>query len=61
MKQYRVTYKVDVDGSDDCVLSPDDPLNKIKEEQFLGKLANFEVEEAETDESVRVFNRSRKA
>lgn len=47
MKQYKVTYNANVITADDCVLSPDDPIHKIKEQQFLGKLANFDIEEAE--------------
>ena len=38
MKQYRVTYNVDISGTDDCVLDPNDPLHKIKDEMFLGKV-----------------------
>jgi hypothetical protein len=45
MKQYRVTYKVDVSGTDDCVLDPNDSLNKIKEEMFLGKVPGIDVYE----------------
>ena len=44
MKQYKVTYTVDT-GEEDCFISPDDPIHKIKEEMFLGKLTNVEVEE----------------
>jgi hypothetical protein len=47
MKQYRVTYKVEDSHIDDCVLCEDDPIHDIKEEQFLGKLANFDVEAVE--------------
>jgi len=47
VKQYRVTYDVEVETADDCVLSPDDPIHKLKEQQFLGKLTNFDIEEAE--------------
>ena len=47
MKQYRVTYNVDVETADDCVLHPDDPIHKIKEQLFMGKLSNFDIEEAE--------------
>lgn len=47
MKQYRITYNVNVEDAEDCVLSPDDPIHKIKEGQFLSQHANFDVEEAE--------------
>ena len=43
MKQYRVTYKVDTGDGDDCVLDSNDPLNKIKEEMFLGKVPGIDV------------------
>ena len=36
MKQYRVTYTVDKGEGDDCVLDPNDPLNRMKEGMFLG-------------------------
>ena len=56
MKQYRVTYNVEVETADDCILSPDDPIHKLKEGQFLGKFTTIDVEEAEiiedTDESI---------
>jgi len=34
MKQYRVTYTVDKGDGDDCVLDPNDPLYKMKEDMF---------------------------
>lgn len=54
MKQYRVTYRPDIETADDCVLSPDDPIHKLKEAQFLGAFENIEIEEAEiiNDESI---------
>jgi hypothetical protein len=45
MKQYRVTYKVDTGDGDDCVLDTNDPLNKIKDEMFLGKVPGIDVYE----------------
>lgn len=45
MKQYKITYNVETETADDCFLHPDDPINTIKENQFFGKLVNFEVEE----------------
>ena len=50
MKQYRVTYKVDTGDGDDCVLDPNDPLNKIKEEIFLGKVPGIDVYEIYPDD-----------
>jgi hypothetical protein len=38
MKQYRVTYTVDKGDGDDCVLDPNDPLYKMKEDMFLGSV-----------------------
>ena len=45
MKQYRVTYKVDVDGEADCVLDPNDPLYKMKQDMFLGSVTGIDVYE----------------
>lgn len=45
MKQYRVTYNVDVSGVDDCVLDPNDPLYKIKDQMFLGKVPGLSAYE----------------
>lgn len=45
MKQYRVTYNVDTSTADDCVLDPNDPLHKMKEGMFLGKVPGVEVYE----------------
>lgn len=45
MKQYRVTYKVDTGEGDDCVLGLDDPIHKMKEEMFLGKVPGIDVYE----------------
>jgi hypothetical protein len=50
MKQYRVTYKVDTGDGDDCVLDSNDPLNKIKEEMFLGKVPGIDVYEIYPEE-----------
>jgi len=47
MKQYKVTYRSEVEVAEDCVLSPDDPIHGIKKESFLNQFENFEVEEAE--------------
>ena len=44
MKQYRVTYTVDT-GEDDCVLDPNDPIHKMKEEMFLGKVPGMSAYE----------------
>jgi len=43
MKQYRVTYKVDT-GEENCVLDPNDPLHKMKEQMFLGSVAGIETD-----------------
>ena len=59
MKQYRVTYNVDVSGADDCFLSPDDPIHKMKEELFLGKvpgISAYEVYPEVTGEEDRPQN-----
>lgn len=45
MKQYRVTYNVDTSTADDCVLDSNDPLHKMKEGMFLGKVPGVEVYE----------------
>lgn len=45
MKQYRVTYNVDVSGEADCVLGADDPIHKMKEGMFLGNVAGVNVYE----------------
>lgn len=50
MKQYRVTYKVDTGDGDDCVLDTNDPLNKIKDEMFLGKVPGIDVYEIYPEE-----------
>lgn len=44
MKQYRVTYKVDT-GEENCVLDPNDPLHKMKEQMFLGSVPGIDVYE----------------
>jgi len=49
MKQYRVTYNVDVSGTDDCFLSPEDPIHKMKEEMFLGKVPGISAYEVYPD------------
>ena len=43
MKQYRVTYKVDTSLDQDCVLDENDPLYKMKEEQFLGSISGIDT------------------
>ena len=43
MKQYRVTYKVDTSLEQDCVLDANDPLHKMKEEQFLGSIPGIDT------------------
>ena len=50
MKQYRVTYKVDTGDGDDCVLDTNDPLNKIKDEMFLGTVPGIDVYEIYPEE-----------
>jgi hypothetical protein len=45
MKQYRVTYKVDIVEGNDCVLDPNDPLHKMKEGMFLGSVPGIDVYE----------------
>lgn len=45
MKQYRVTYNVDIDGENDCILDSKDPIHKMKEEMFLGKVSGISVYE----------------
>ena len=44
MKQYRVTYTVDT-GEESCVLDPNDPIHKMKEEMFLGKVPGMSAYE----------------
>jgi hypothetical protein len=63
MKQYRVTYKVDVNDGDDCVLDPSDPLYKMKEDMFLGSVPGIDVYEVypekngiESDEKINPFS-----
>ena len=43
MRQYRVTYKVDTSLEQDCVLDVNDPLYKMKEEQFLGSIPGVDT------------------
>lgn len=43
MKQYKVTYKVDT-GEENCVLDPNDPLHKMKEQMFLGNVPGIETD-----------------
>jgi hypothetical protein len=45
MKQYRVTYNVDTGEGPDCFLDPADPLHKMKEEMFLGKIPGINTYE----------------
>lgn len=41
MKQYRITTEnLNKDNSDDCVLSPEDPINEIKSLQYLAGLGH---------------------
>ena len=43
MKQYRITSKDIIQTSDDdCVLSEDDPIHKIKAAAYLGGLGGAE-------------------
>ena len=50
MKQYRVTYTVNVDESEDCVLDPNDPLNKMKDDSFLGNISGVNIYEVYPEE-----------
>ena len=43
MKQYRVTYTVDLDEGDGCVLDANDPLHKMKEGMFLGSVPGVDT------------------
>ena len=45
MKQYKVTYKVDVSGAEDCVLDPSDPMYQMKEQMFMGGVPGVEAYE----------------
>lgn len=44
MKQYRVTYTVDT-GEENCILDSNDPIHKMKEEMFLGKVPGLSAYE----------------
>jgi len=43
MKQYRVTYTVDLSEGDECVLDANDPLHKMKEGMFLGSVPGVDT------------------
>jgi hypothetical protein len=43
MKQYRVTYTVDLGEGNGCVLDANDPLHKMKEEMFLGSVPGVDT------------------
>jgi hypothetical protein len=43
MKQYRVTYTVDLGEGDECVLDANDPLHKMKEGMFLGSIPGVDT------------------
>ena len=43
MKQYRVTYTVDLGEGDECVLDVNDPLHKMKEGMFLGSVPGVDT------------------
>jgi len=43
MKQYRVTYTVDLGEGDECVLNANDPLHKMKEGMFLGSVPGVDT------------------
>jgi hypothetical protein len=43
MKQYRVTYTVDLGEGDGCVLDANDPLHKMKEGMFLGSVPGVDT------------------
>jgi hypothetical protein len=43
MKQYRVTYTVDLGEGDNCVLDANDPLHKMKEGMFLGSVPGIDT------------------
>jgi hypothetical protein len=64
MKQYRVTYKVDVNEGDDCVLDSNDPLYKMKEDMFLGSVPGIDVYEVypeknsiDSDEKINPYSK----
>ena len=43
MKQYRVTYTVDLGEGNECVLDGNDPLHKMKEGMFLGSVPGVDT------------------
>ena len=43
MKQFRVTYTVDLGEGDNCVLDANDPLHKMKEGMFLGSVPGVDT------------------
>jgi hypothetical protein len=43
MKQYRVTYTVDLGEGNGCVLDANDPLHKMKEGMFLGSVPGVDT------------------
>lgn len=52
MKQYKITSRnISIDSEDDCVLSPDDPINELKIASYLGglgaqeRLAQYKLEQ----------------
>jgi hypothetical protein len=41
MKQYRITSEhLNTDSTDDCALSPDDPIHELKQLQYLAGLGS---------------------
>ena len=43
MKQYRVTYTVDLGEGENCVLDANDPLHKMKEGMLLGSVPGVDT------------------
>ena len=43
MKQYRITYTVDLGEGNECVLDGNDPLHKMKEGMFLGSVPGVDT------------------
>lgn len=63
MKQYKVTYTVDT-GEPNCVLDPNDPVLKMKEQSFLGSVPGLDAYEVyperrheDSDEKINPFSK----
>lgn len=64
MKQYKVTYTVDVSGESDCILEPNDPMYKIKEQMFMGGVPGVDAYEVyperlheDSDEKINPYSK----